>query len=203
MAMPAFAQQPCNKVVSFGFMAPTQGSRLIHYNPPDGTSKGWLNNWVRMDAKNYPDVFFLPNPLKDRANSLAVWSGSPRLFQGFQAVTSTTTHTTPGSGSGTFTHNYGGMWNFSYNSEVTTTTTHENFPCEIKTNSLYARAYNGDGALVSQRYHFDSTQTLGDPYAVFSYNVENLFRIINARGRLITSTLQHIAGPAPKEAKSD
>jgi hypothetical protein len=205
LAVPAFAQQPCTKVVSFGQIAPTpQGARLIYYNIPDGTSKGWLNNWVRKNSKNYPDVCFLPNPLKDRANFLVVLSDSPRFFQGFQAVTTTSTNITPGSGSGTVTDNYGGMWNYTYNGEVTTTTTtHENLPYEINTNDLYASAYNDDGALVSHRYHVYSTETGSDSSSGFGYNVGNALRTINARGRLITSVVKDLAGPAQKKAKSE
>jgi len=205
LAMPAFAQQPCTKVVSFGYMAPTpQGARLIHYNIRDGTSKGWLNNWVRKNAKNYPDVCFLPNPLKDHANFLVVLSNSPRFFQGFQAVTTTATNTTPVSGSGTVTDNYGGTWNYTYNGEVTTTTTtQENVPYQINTNILYANAYNDDGAIVSHRYHVYSTQTGGNGYSAFGYNMGNALRAINARGRLITSVVQDLAGPAQKKTKSD
>ena len=115
LAMPAFAQQPCTKVVSFGYMAPTpQGARLIHYNIPDGTSKGWLHNWVRKNAKNYPDVCFLPDPLKDHANFLVVLSDSPSFFQGFQATTVYNTSTSYVSGNGAVTDNYGGRWNFTY-----------------------------------------------------------------------------------------
>lgn len=203
LAMAAFAQEPRNKVMSFGYMAPTpQGARFIHYNIQDETSTAWLNNWVRKDGKNYPDVCFLPNPLKDRADSWVVLSNSPGFSQGFQAVTSTL-NTTPGSGSRTFTHNDGGMWNFAYYGEVTTTTTHENFPYEIKTNTLYTNALNDDGALVSPRDQVNSTQTRGEPFAVVSYNVGILFKAINARGRLLTSALQHMAGPAQRKAKSD
>jgi len=203
LAMPAFAQEPCNKVVSFGSMAATpQGARLIRYNIAGETSTAWINNWVRKDGKNNPDVCFTPNPPKGRADSLVVLSDSPRFFQGFQAVTSTT-HTSPGLGRGTFAQNYGGMWNFASYSEVTTTTSHENFPYEIKTNSLYTNALNDDAALVSQRDHVNSTQTGGEPFAVVSYNVGILFKAVNTRGRLLTSTLLHLAGPAQKKAKSD
>jgi len=205
LAIPGFSQQPCSKVVSFGYMAPTpQGARLIQYNIPDGTSKRWLNNWVRKNAKNYPDVCFLPNPLKDHANFLVVLSDSPRFFQGLQAVTTPVTNATPVSGSGPVTDNYGGMWNYTYDGEVSNTmTTHENVPYEINANDLYANAYNDDGALVSQRYHVYSTQTDGDSSSGFGYNVGNALRAINARGRLITSVVKDIAGPAPKNAKSD
>jgi hypothetical protein len=205
LAMPTFAQQPCTKVVSFGYMAPTpQGARLIHYNIPDGTSRGWVNNWMRKNAKNYPDVCFLPNPLKDHANFLVVLSDSPSFFSGFQATTVYNTSTSYVSGSGTATDNYGGTWNFTYYGNVTTTTaTQENVPYQIRTNVLYANAYNDDGALVSQRHHVYSTQTGGDPYAGLGYNMGNAFRAINAKGRLIASTIQDIAGPPQKKAKSD
>jgi hypothetical protein len=204
LGMPAFAQQPGNTDVSFGSMAPApQGARLIHYNIPDGTSKGWLDNGVRKDAENSPDVGFLPNPLKDRANFLVVSSDFPRFFQGFQAVTSTT-HTTQVSGRGTLTDNYGGMWDFTYHGQVATAaTTHETVSHQINSNTLYVNTYYDDGALVSQRYDVYSRQTESAPYAGTGYYFGNLFKAINARGRLITSAIQRITGPAQKKAKSD
>jgi len=205
LAMPAFAQQPCTKVVSFGYLAPTpHGARLIYYKIPDGTSKGWLNNWVRKNAKSYPDVCFLPNPLKDHANFLVVLSDSPRFFQGFQVVPTSSTNITPVSGSGTVTDEYGGMWNYTFDGEVTTTaTTRENVPYGFNMNDLYANAYNDHGALVSHRYHVYSAETGSDSSSGFGYNVGNALRAINARGRLITSVVKDLAGPAPQKAKSE
>ena len=72
----------------------------------------------------------------------------------------------------------------------------------FRSNVLYANTYNDDGALVSQRSHVYSTQTGGDPYAGLGYNMGNAFRAINAKGRLITSAIQDIAGPAQKKTKS-
>jgi hypothetical protein len=182
-------------------MAP-KGQGLLHYNVPDGTSKGWLNNWVRKNAQKYPDVCFLPNPLRGRTNFLVVLSNSESSFQGFQAVTSTGTTTTPVSGSGSVTDNYGGSWNYIYNGEVTTTTTtRENVPYEIDTNVLYANAYTDDGTLVSHRSHVYSTQRGGDSAQQFGYNLGNALSAINARGRLITSVLKDIAGPPQKKPK--
>ena len=68
LAATAEARQLCTKVVSFGYMAPGEQGHLLHPNIPDGTSKGWLNNWVRKNAQRYPDVCFLPNPLRGRTN---------------------------------------------------------------------------------------------------------------------------------------
>ena len=54
LAMAAFAQEPSNKVTSFGSMAPTpQGAGFIHHNTADETSTAWFNNWVKKDGNNY------------------------------------------------------------------------------------------------------------------------------------------------------
>lgn len=149
LAMAAFAQEPSNKVTSFGSMAPTpQGAGFIHHNTADETSTAWFNNWVKKDGNNYPDVWLVSNSSKGRADSLVVPSDSPRFFQGFQGVTAAI-NTTPGSESGAFTRNDGGPWNFASYGEAATTPTHEDFPYEIKTNTLYTNALNDDGALVS------------------------------------------------------
>jgi len=139
-----FAQQPgtTNDSLDDRASAP-QGAPLISYDVPDGISKGWLNTGLRANAESSPDVGFLRQPLKDGAKLLAVSADSPRLFQGFQAVTSTTRYVAPASGDGSVAGDFGGMWNFTYHGDGTTAAkAHENLPYQFNTDALYANNYN-------------------------------------------------------------
>lgn len=185
--------QACSKVVSFGVLVRTpQGIRLLKGEP------SWLKNWVRKNATKYPDICFSQSPMQRRANYLVVLSDSPHYFHGFEPVVRTNTTTTPVSGDGTVIDNYGDIWNYTIDGTVTTTTTtHENVPYEINSNTLYADAYDDHGALVSQSYHVYSTKSGGDDAGV--YNMGNAFRGINARGRLINRIVKDIEGPVTKK----
>ena len=77
----------------------------------------------------------------------------------------------------------------------TTTTTRENVPYTINSNTIYANAYDDRGALVSHRSHIYSKKSGGDPEDSAEYNLENELRAINARGRLIHSVVMDIEGP--------
>ncbi len=112
---------------------------------------GWTTNWIRKNAKKFPDVLFQQGcPVHGAQNYLIVFSASARVLSGFDPVvtTSTSTDTTPVSGSGTVTDNNGSTWNYTVNGTVTTTTTtttQENVPYTIQSNTLYATAYDEHG----------------------------------------------------------
>jgi hypothetical protein len=197
LAVPAFAEQPCSRVVSFGYVVPTtQGPSLINYDIP-GNTKGWIDIWVKKNAKNYPDVCFLPNPLKDHANFLVVLSYSPRLFKVFQAKPVYTTNASWAQGSGTIADNHSPTENLTHNGEVTmTSTVPEDFPYKIHTNVLYANAYNDNGFLVSQQSHVYNTHKGGNGSRAFGHRSGNAPRAITARDRLITASVDDVAGPA-------
>jgi hypothetical protein len=185
--------QMCSKVVSFA-LADASG---VH---PSLGSRGWIGNWVRKNARKHPDICFSQRPMQGRANYLIVLSQSASYFRGFEPVvrTDTSTSMAPVSGSGTVTNNYGETWNYTYAGTAptaTTTTTYENVPYTINSNTIYANAYDDRGALVSQRYHIYSKKSGGDPEDSAEYNLENEVRAINARGRLIHSVVMDIEGP--------
>jgi hypothetical protein len=199
LGLPMFAQQPRNENPSFDNGAPaSQGVQFIHYIP-DGNAIGWLGNGVGNNAESYSGVGFFPNPVKDRVNALVVSSDFPRLFQGFRAVTNTRTSFV--SGAGAVAGKYSGIGNFTDLGKVTAaTTTHENVPHEINSNTLYVNTYFDDGGPASPRFDVYSRQTEAARYAGTGYYFGNLFKAINARGRSVTSAIQHLA---ERRAKSD
>lgn len=183
-------------VVSFA-IADQSGS--VHPGMP-----GWASNWVRKNAKKYPNVLFQQGcPVQGKDNYLIVFSSSASALSGFDPVvtTNSTTDTTPVSGSGTVTDNYGSTWNYTYNGEVTTTTTtttEENVPYTIQSNTLYATAYDARGIIVSQRWHVYNTKQGGDPGNSIGYNLGSALGAINSRGRLLNAVVKDIAGKKRK-----
>ena len=203
LGMTTFAQQPGTTNDSFDDRALVpQRAHLVSYDVPDGISKGWLNTGLRSNAESSPDVGFLHQPLKDGARLLAVSSDSPRLFQGFQAVTSSTRYIPPTSGDGSVAGNFGGMWNFTYRGDGTTAATaHENPPYQFNTDALYANNYNDSSTLFLQLHPVYTAQTGSDRYTGTGFNLGSMFKTINARGRVITSAMRHVGGLAHKTAK--
>jgi len=188
--------QTCTKVVSFA-LADASG---VH--PFMGTGD-WIGNWVRKNAKKYPDICFSQSPLQGPTNYLIVLSQSVGYFTGFDPVVSTNTSTSTGpvSGTGTVTDSYGGMWNYRYEgtaSTTTTTTTNEDVPYTIRSNTIYAYAYGDGGAIISQRYHVFSSRSGGDSSSTAGYNLGSALGAINARGRLLGSVVKDVEDqPAP------
>jgi hypothetical protein len=203
LGMTTFAQQPGTTSDSFDDRALVpQRAHLISYDGPDGISKGWLYNGLRTNTESSPDVGFLHQPLNDGAKLLAVSSDSPRRFQGFQAGTSTTRYIAPASGDGSVAGNFGGMWNFTYHGDGTSAATaHENLPYQFNTDALYANNYNDSSTLFLQLHPVYTAQTGSDRYTGTGFNLGNMFKAINARGRLITSAVHHVGGLAHKTAK--
>jgi hypothetical protein len=165
--------QTCSKVVTFA-VADASG---VH---PSLGSRGWIANWVEKNANKLPDICFSQRPMRDRANYLIVLSQSASYFHGFEPVVRTDE-----------------TWNYSDDGTATstTTTTRENVPYTINSNTIYANAYDDRGTLVSHRSHIYSKKSGGDPTDSAEYNIENELRAINARGRLIHSVVMDIEGP--------
>jgi hypothetical protein len=187
-----YGSSTCSKVVSIA-LADASGVR-----PSMGTGN-WAENWIRKNSKNYPNICFSQQPMAERTNYLVVFSQSPSYFAGFDPVVETNTSTvaSPVSGTGTVTDNYGRQWNYTYDGTATTTTsttTHENVPYTINTNTVFANAYDSNGAMVSRRYHVYSTKTGGDGANALGYNLGNALRAINSRGRLLASVVNDIDG---------
>lgn len=186
----------CDKVVSFALV----DASGVH--PFMGTGN-WIGNWVRKNAKKHPDICFSETPMRGRKNYLIALSQSSGYLTGFDPVvrTNTSTSTSPVSGSGTITDNYGDMWYYTYNGTVTTTTTTtttENVPYTINSNTLFANAYDERGTLVSQHNHVYSTKSGGDAANSLGYNLGNALVAINARGRLLGSVVKDIEGKKKK-----
>lgn len=176
--IPVLANAPM--VISFA-VADSGG---IHPGVP-----AWTQNWIRKNAKKYPGVSFQQGrPVQGAQNYLIVLSTSANAVSGFDPVvnTDTSTNTTPVSGSGSITDNYGSTWNYIFDGQVTTTTTtttHENVPYTVESNTLYATAYDEHGVMISQRWHVYSTKQGGDAANSLGYNLGNALFAINAKGR--------------------
>lgn len=189
------AQEIPEKVVAFAI---ADGSG-VHPGMP-----GWTQNWIRKNAKKYPGISFQQGrPVQGAQNYLIVLSASANAVSGFDPVvrTNTSTNTTPVSGSGTVTDNYGSTWNYSYDGQVTTTTTtttHENVPYTVESNTLYATAYDENGAMISQRWHVYSTKQGGDAANSLGYNLGNALFAINAKGHLVNAVVKDIEGKKRK-----
>jgi hypothetical protein len=160
----------------------------------------WTQNWIRKNAKKYPEISFQQGPpVQGAQNYLIVLSSSANALSGFDPVvrTNTSTNTTPVSGSGTVTDNYGSTWSYSYDGQVTTTTTtttHEDVPYTIESDTLYATAYDQNGTMVSQRWHVYSTKQGGDAANSLGYNLGNALFAINAKGHLVNTVVKDIEG---------
>lgn len=184
------AQPACAKNVSFGIFE--NGHMFV-------TEPNWVAHWVHKNQKHYASICFSQNPMAGTANFLMVLSNSSQSFSGFDPVvhTSTATDTTPVSGSGTVTDNYGGTWNYTYDGTVTTTTTtttHENVPYTLDSNSLYIYTFDEHGSLVSRRWKTLTTKQGGDPYNTLGYNLGAALSAINFKGGLLKSAVRDVCG---------
>jgi hypothetical protein len=184
------AQPECAKNVSFGVF---ENGRMFVAEP------NWITHWVQKNQKHYPSICFSQAPRAGIANFLMVLSNSSQSFSGFDPVvhTSTTTDTTPVSGSGTVTDNYGGTWNYTYDGTVTTTTTtttHENAPYTLNSNSLYIYTFDEHGSLVSRRWKTLTTKQGGDPYNTLGYNLGAALGAINFKSGLLKSAVRDVCG---------
>lgn len=158
---------------------------------------GWTKKWVRKNARKFPDVSFQDCPAQGAQNYLIVFSTSTNVLSGFDPVvkTNTSTSTSSVSGSGTATDSSGSTWNFTFDGDVdttTTTTTQENVPYTIQSNTLYATAYNQQGAMVSQRWHVFRSKRGGDVWNSAGYNLGSALFAIDARGRLLHAVVKDI-----------
>ena len=193
---PQPVKQSSGKTISFA-VANDHGG-VDYYIPK------WVQNWIKKNAKKYPDILFTQDKTIGNNSYLVVLSNSANALSGFEPVThaSTSTSTSPVSGSGTITDYYGDRWNYTYDGTVTTTTTTtttENEAYTIQSNTLYATAFDSRGGMVSKRWHEYSTKTGGDASNSLGYNLGNALFAINARGRLINAVAKDIEGPKQKK----
>jgi hypothetical protein len=157
---------------------------------PNGTVSpymaGWVENWIRKNAKKHPSVCFSQTPLPGHDNYVVVFSESRSAFNGLEAVT--TTSTTPVSGSGSIADNRGQTWTYTYNGTVTTTQV-QDLPYTVNNRYDYAVAYNSTGTVVASGFHLYSSRSGGAPGASAGYNIVFALSAINARGRLLSKVI--------------
>ncbi|MGH9397705.1 MAG: hypothetical protein ACRD18_12745 [Terriglobia bacterium] len=147
---------------------------------------------------------------------MLVLSTSQAALDGFYPTlrTTTSTDTTPVSGSGTVTDDYGNTWDFAYDgtaTTTTTTTTRENLPYTDTAKTLYVYAYNQQGGLISSRWRTITTRRGGDGMNTLGYNLGALLRAsIDTRGRLLGAVVKDVysaaeipqSTPAPEQSSS-
>src|SRR5487761_453369 len=172
----------CEKSISFGIAGP--GGVV-----PGVPKFAW--KWARKNASKYPGLCFSQSANLNAQNFLLVFSASRSAFNGFYPTvrTTTSTDTTPVSGSGTLTDEYGGTWDYTYEgtaTNTTTTTTRENVPYTDTAHTVYLYAYDQRGKVVSGRWRTISTREGGDAANTLGYNLGALLRAsIDTRGRLL------------------
>jgi hypothetical protein len=181
--------QTCHRSVSFA-MADASG---VH---PFLGSGNWIEKWIKSNQKKHPDTCFSQVPISGTDNFVIVLSKSNSYLSGLDPVVRTNTNvtTTPVSGSGSVTTG-SGVWTYRYNgteTATTTTTTNENAPYTISESTIFAFAYRATGAVVSKHYHVYSSKTGGDTANTAGYNLGNALAAMNARGRLLSSTVKDI-----------
>src|SRR5579859_5850073 len=110
------AQGRCNKSISF---ATAYGGQLVSQLPD------FADKWISANRQKYPGICFSQTPTPGAQNYLLVFSTTLSSYSGIFPTVKiyTSTSTSPVSGSGTVTSNYGEMWYYNYNGTVTTTTT--------------------------------------------------------------------------------
>jgi hypothetical protein len=180
--------RPVKKVT---FAVADHNGGIEYYTP------NWVQHWVKKNAKKHPDMAFTEERAVTDNSYLIVLSDSPSVLSGFEPVTRTTTSTStsPVSGSGTITDYQGGMWNYTYDGTVTTTSTTQTTQNEaytIQSNTLYVTTFDSRGGTVSKHWHTYSTKSGGDAYNSLGYNLASALMSINSRGRLIGEAVKGI-----------
>ena len=180
--------QYCEKNISVGIANGSQVAAVV----PDFAAK-----WIQSNQKNYPKVCFWQKPLPNKKNYVLIFANSQQAFTGVEPVLrrSTTTSTTPLSGSGTVTDNYGATWNFTSSGTETTTsttTTIENLPYTLNTNTLYVNTYDQNGRVLSQRSKTVSQKIGGDPSSSLGYNLASALMAIHLRQHLLKEAVDDV-----------
>lgn len=161
----------------------------------------FAEKWVTKNQKHYGGLCFSQRPSSRVSNYLLLFATSQSAFNGvFPTVrTNTSTSTTPVSGNGTVTDNYGGFWSYTYNGTVTTTTTtttYENVPYTDTSNTLYLYSYDEGGRLISRRWRTITTRQGGDPSNTFGYNLGTTLFAIHFKERLLKDAVKDVARTA-------
>lgn len=183
----------CDQVITVAGLTP---NGLALYIPPEG------QKFMAKNAKDYPRMCLLQDAsrfIPGVRRYLLVWAYSQNAFAGFQPVQQVTT--SPVSGSGTVTNLYGDRWNFTYSGTLTEIDTVE-APYVIQSRSLYLRAYDEKGNMISQHSVTTSNQTGGDASYAAGYNAAALISLLwNNPSHLIKSVLRDVQKDSMKYGK--
>lgn len=179
----------CARNLSF---AVAEGGQIVT-RVPDFAAK-----WISKNQKKYQNTCFSQSPVQNADNFLLVFGRSSSVFMGLYPTvrTSTSTNTSPVSGSGTVTDNYGGMWYYTYNGTVTTTNTtteHVDVPYTDTSNTLYLYCYDQAGRLRGHYWRTLTSRSGGDTYNTLGYNLGSALASIHMRERLLKSAVSDIA----------
>jgi PEGA domain len=142
---PAPAPAACAKNVS---LAVAEGGQPVPAIPKFALK--WLSNESHL--QKYPNLCFSQIPSSNTSNYVVVFSTAEAMFQGLTPSAHTYTSMTPVTGNTTPISSYGGTWSYAYVGvpPVKTTTTMD-LKRDDKAKTLYARAYNQQGGIVSRR----------------------------------------------------
>ena len=140
----ASAPEVCTKNVSF---AVAEGGQPVPAVPKFAAKL--------IDKKShqqeYKTLCFSQIPSSSMNNYLVVFSTSEAMFEGLTPSAHTYTSTTPGSAAATAVSSYGGTWSYSYvGMPPPATTTTLDLRRDDKPKSLFVRAYNQQGRLISK-----------------------------------------------------
>jgi hypothetical protein len=99
------------------------------------------------------------------------------------------------SGSGIVTNNYGGMWSYTYNGTVTTTTTTSqqvDLPYIDQSNILFISCYRQDGTSCGVGWRTVTTRSGGDPYNTLGYNLGSALASIHMKQNLLRDAVKRV-----------
>jgi PEGA domain len=140
---PAAAPEVCTKNVSFAVAESGQPVPAI----PKFAAK-WIDK--RLRKHDYGSLCFSQIPSSSTSNYVVVFSTSEAMFEGLIPSAHTYTSTAPEAGNVAKTSSYGGTWSYAYAGvPPPKTTTTLDLRRDDKPKSLFARAYNQQGKLVT------------------------------------------------------
>ena len=141
---PAPAPEVCTKNVSF---AVAEGGQPVPAIPKFAAK--WIDKKLR--KQDYTGLCFSQIPSSSTNNYVVIFSTSEAMFEGLTPSAHTYTSTAPEAGNVTKTSSYGGTWSYAYAGvPPPKTTTTLDLQRDDKPKSLYARAYNQQGRVVSR-----------------------------------------------------
>ena len=141
---PASSPEVCTKNVSF---AVAEGGQPVPAIPKFASK--WIDK--KLHKQDYRSLCFSQIPSSSTTNYVVIFSTSEAMFEGLIPSAHTYTSTAPDAGNVTKASSYGGTWSYAYaGMPPPKTTTTLDLQRDDKPKSLYARAYNQQGRVVSK-----------------------------------------------------